>query len=605
MPPAVSPKEFLQALWGDQVGVAELTTITPRRDKVKQIRSYAFFYPGAIDAFVTSSLAHSSRSLNVHMGVCLRREEWPQGGRGTEELALSTHVVWVDLDFEGFGHKGRVVKKEDARKLLAEFPLKPSMIVDSGAGIHVYWILREPAVGAEIWRAKKINRALGKYFGGDTVGDMARVLRVPDTGNFNHDTPKNSFVSYWHPDRRYLLDDFDIVPAPVDEAAPQATSEPEAPGQPRTYHLKPQQPMGNPSPAAHEPRPTPTTVLSEEAIRLTGKLFGDIWFDGWRHQMSLCVAGWMAFAGVSKECARKIVEGAATHVGGDVQQKLKNVEDTYEKFVAGGEIQGRPSLEIMIKESFPPLSKDKAIKVLDAIQKLLPRPKGSPSRGLIEPDFKILALVKYTSSPPVWTVTLEKEGQRIVTKTEHTRFMKYEVFVEDVCDQNTLVPQAALKNPQWRSMINEARRNGLYEEKQAPEELRFGGAIASGLDEFLGEAHHNPDLGILKKFPGHDDEYSFFQIETFRSFLKDRGHPFTQNQITEVLKAKGWESKVRRFGKKTPHVWIKALLKNSTDEGGNGNGHGNGNGNGHGPGPSTPQEAPTNKDLFPETSTNE
>ena len=156
-------------------------------------------------------------------------------------------------------------------------------------------------------------------------------------------------------------------------------------------------------------------------------------------------------------------------------------------------------------------------------------------------------------------------------------------------------------------MINDARRNGLYEEKEAPEELRFGGAIASGLEEFMGEVHYNPDLGLLKKFPGHDDHESFFQIETFRSFLKDRGHSFTQNQLTEKLKGMGWKSEVRRFGKKTPHVWIKALIKNSTDEGGsgNGNGHGNGNGNGNGHGPATPpsQQAsvPEPKELFPET----
>lgn len=597
MPAAVTAKEFLEALWGDQVGIAELTTITPKAVKPQRLNAFGFMYPGALDAFITSALAHNSRELNVYMGVCLRREQWPQGGRGTEALALSTNAVWVDLDFKDGNHKGRTVDPEAARKMLAEFPKKPSIIVKSGGGIHVYWLLKEAAVGAELHTAKKVNRALNKYFGGDPVQDMARILRLPDTANYNCTPPVKAQVSWWHTEFRYLLDDFDFLPQADDPLASAATAATPASGQSWVEGTPPPPSKTAAADSGHEPRPTPTTPLDEDVCRMMGKLFADIWFEGYRHEMALCVGGWLAFAGIKLEHAVDIVRIASDIKKGDTVKRIKDVTDTYAKFVTGGEVKGRPTLETMVDEAFPQLSKDKAKKTLEAIQKLMPRPKGLPSRGLAEADFKILWLTKYTSSPPVWTVTLEKEGKKIITKTEHSRFMKYEVFVEDVCDQNTLVPQAALKNPQWRGMINEARRNGLYDEQVAPPESRPAGAIEKGLEEFLAEGHYNPDIGIMKKFAGYDDDYTFIRLETFREFLKEQGRPFTPSQLTEKLKAMGWESRVRRFGKKTPHVWIKALLKGGGHDPGNGGG--NGNGNGHSPNPKGPASNPDSEIALP------
>lgn len=599
MPAAATTKEFLQALWGQQVGVAELTTITPKAVKPQQLKAYGFMYPSSLDSFITSALAHNSRDLNVYMGVCLRREQWPQGGRGTEALALSSNVVWVDLDFKGANHKGRVVEEEVARKMLREFPKKPSIIVKSGGGIHVYWLLKESAVGAELATVKKISRALGKYFGGDPVGDMARVLRLPGTANFNCTPPVVAEVSWWHPEWVYLLDDFDFLPA-ADELPVAPAAAPSGVSAPTWTEGTPPPPNGAPPASGdHQPRPTPTFPLEDDVCRVMGKLFAEIWFEGWRHEMALCVSGWLAFSGIKLENAVEIVRIASDIVKGDTAKRLKDVSDTYRKFVLGGEVKGRPSLETMIDEAFPALSKDKAKKTLIAIQKLMPKPKGAP-RGQAEADFKILNLVKYTSSPPVWTVTLEKNGKSISTKTEHQRFMKYETFVEDVLDQNTDVPYAGLKNPQWRQMIVEAIRNGLYEEKEAPPELRPAGAIEKGLEEFLSESHYNPDVGILKKFPGNDDEKSFFKLETFREFLGEQGRSFTPSQLTEKLKAMGWESLVRRFGKKTVRVWAKSLIKSGGS--GNGNGHGNGNGVSHPPEAhatsTTLSDIPTS-DLFP------
>jgi hypothetical protein len=564
MAAVATAKQFLQALWGEQAGVAELTTITYKPAAAPIVKPYPWNYPDSLDSLLDAAKRHNKHT-NVYMGVCLRKERWKEGSRGTKALALSSTVIWLDLDFKG------QITREEAHRRINAFKLKPSIIVHTGGGVHVYWMLKELAVGGELGIVEKVNKAVAKNLGGDPTGDAARILRIPDHLNFKYDPPRPVEIIYWNPKKTYILSDFSFLSTETG------------------FTLVPETINSNDLPETeqgHEARPTPTFILDDDTCRQLGKLFSHIWFEGTRHNMSLCVAGWLAFSGIKLEHAKTIVTIASNAVKGDTESKLKNVEDTYRKFVSGGEVKGRPSLETMVDELPAGPLKDQARKTLEQIQKLMPKQKGAP-RGQAEPDFKILWLEKYTSEPAVWTATLEKDGRKLVTKTEHTRFMKYEVFVEDVFDQNELGPSAGLKNPQWRHMINEARRNGLYKETIAPPESKPAGAIEKGLEEFLAESHLNPDIGILKKFAGHDDDDSFYRLETFRGFLEDQGRKFSQNQLTEKLKAMGWESKVRRFGKKTVHVWVKTLLKGG---GSNGNGHSGGNGDG----PAKIPSAPTN-----------
>lgn len=622
MPPAATPLQFLRALWGENTGWAELTVIT---SKGEFLSALPIQYPQYTETLITES-ERFNKQHNVYMGVCLRREKWPRKTgkknidgtdeiekRGRESNARSSMVVWMDLDFKGSHHKSesKTIDKEVARKMLREFPLKPSIIVKSGgdqeSGVHVYWLLKEPALGAELRTVKAINKALSKHFTGVDSGadskviDLARVLRLPGSVNWNLEKPEAAYVSWWHPELQYTFLDFEQY-LEIPKISEGFTLIPGGQAEPLL-------PAGAHAPSEHEARPTPTTELDDQICQMIGKMFSKVWLMGSRHEISLYISGWMAFAGVKYESTIKIVQTASGLAGGETAQKLDNVRDTYTKFIQGGEVAGKPSLESYIEKEFPEGEmRSFGKKTLEAIQKLLPKPKGF-RKSIGEIDFKILHLVKYTSQPAVWTATLEKAGHKLVTRTEHSRFMKYEVFVEDVFDQNGSGPAAGLKNPEWRHMINLAIDNGLYEEKPAPDESRPTGAIEKGLEEFLAEAKEAPDIGLLKKFPGYDEEATFFRLETFRDFLEEQGRKFSQNQLTERLKSMGWESKVRRFGKKTPHVWLKATIQGPSDNGNGstGNGHG-GNGNGHGGGepeahptpPGLPPEKPPS-DLFPST----
>lgn len=71
--------------------------------------------------------------------------------------------------------------KEEQKKKILSFPLRPSCIVESGRGYHAYWYLNQSdAIDEKMWT--HIQHELALRFGSDTaVKDPARLLRMPGT----------------------------------------------------------------------------------------------------------------------------------------------------------------------------------------------------------------------------------------------------------------------------------------------------------------------------------------------------------------------------------------------------------------------------------------
>lgn len=545
MPPAqVSEENFLRAIWGEATGYAELTSIT----REGTVKSFGFTYPDSLTSLIDAAKRHNEHA-NIYMGVCLRRETWPRKNskgvmefRGTEENTLSAGVVWAEFDFSDQGHKGKTVTSDEARKALKEFPLKPSIVIRSGGGIQVYWLLKEPVIGTDLSKIKAINKAVAKLTGADpSATDLARILRIPWTMNLKYDPTRRVEISFWRPEYRYAIDDFDFLALEKEAATHSVAVSSEAVPNNSKYARK-----------------LPDTDLDADTCSKVGKLFAEVWYEGWRHEMALCVSGWLAFSGISLESAKAIIGEASTVVKGNTDKRLKDVEDTYRAFMNGGDVKGKPSLEAMISEGFPEATRPTAKKILDAIHKLISKKKPEKKTKL-EPDFKIRKLVKFTSQPARWKVTIEKDGKEFVTSVEHTKFIRYDLFAEEVCDQNTIVPEVSLKTAQWRQMINDAVRNGLYEEREAPLESRPNGAIERGLEDFLSDIKINPDYNILKKYAGCDDENIFFIIKTLKDVLTETGYKYDQNHLISILKEMKWNSAPRRFGKKVIRVWQKPV----------------------------------------------
>ena len=186
---------------------------------------------------------------NIFFGVCPR-----SGRKGQHDLAWqirTVRVLWADID--------HVTVAEALQRIQAAGLPEPSIVVNSGNGVHVYWILSEayaiddagPSIpvftefvksptgkkkprkfilenGDKVYldqrrhslklspKAQHIQDILAgikEAIGGDHTTDLARLLRLPFTLNRKDEKngvePKPTELAVFEPSRRYSLDQFE------------------------------------------------------------------------------------------------------------------------------------------------------------------------------------------------------------------------------------------------------------------------------------------------------------------------------------------------------------------------------------------------------------
>jgi len=146
-------------------------------------------------------LKMQSKGYGIYFGVCPRKE-----AKGTKQSVSCIHVLWADIDSKAFNGD-----KKKALKCLKSFKLKPTIIIDSGNGYHVYWKLKEGVTDkSEIENyLKSIANAINAD---DTVCEVSRVLRLPGTVN-NKEKQVSRPVKIVELNNRavYQLSDFDFI----------------------------------------------------------------------------------------------------------------------------------------------------------------------------------------------------------------------------------------------------------------------------------------------------------------------------------------------------------------------------------------------------------
>jgi hypothetical protein len=154
------------------------------------------------------------RRENLYVGVAARGPE----NNGTFENLIALEVGFADCDW-------KTTPEAEVRKRLGEFPFIPTMVVNTGGGIHPYWGLLDPLMLPEDAPvARRLLRGLALKFGGDLeVGEPTRILRIPGTPNYKYDPPRLVWLESCHPERRYLVDDL-LQFLPEEEAAPPGQS---------------------------------------------------------------------------------------------------------------------------------------------------------------------------------------------------------------------------------------------------------------------------------------------------------------------------------------------------------------------------------------------
>ena len=197
---------FLAALFDGCEGLIEVRAIPVSKDEGGSIHR-AFFSRDAIPDVLDWCRQRLGGDDGLYVAVATRQSD----ASGALANCLHLPALFADLDFKD-NSEGKV------RTRLEGFSLQPSIVVQSGHGLHVYWLLKEPIdLVEDAAEAGQLLRRLAAHLQGDPASaEPARVLRIPGTYN-RKDTPAVRVVTEcFDLERRYTTFD-------VNEALPEVT----------------------------------------------------------------------------------------------------------------------------------------------------------------------------------------------------------------------------------------------------------------------------------------------------------------------------------------------------------------------------------------------
>lgn len=217
---AMTRAAFLKALFPDAAGYVDMRAL--RDGQAAKAHRFRADDREGIDDFVDQFHVR-----NIYIGVAARESD--ESGKAANCRQLG--ALFSDIDFKDSS-------EADARQRLKTFQLQPSIIVASGGGLQVYYLLDQPfdLQNGGLTKAKNLLRALATALGGDmSAAEPARILRLPGTLNYKYNPPRPVRIERFD-QRRYALDDIVAVLPEIisDEPAPsRAAVEPHMSREPR------------------------------------------------------------------------------------------------------------------------------------------------------------------------------------------------------------------------------------------------------------------------------------------------------------------------------------------------------------------------------------
>lgn len=196
----MNTKEFLQMVAGEG-GVVHVRTI-PANDE-KNVEE--FWIDPSLYSAETIEEQFNSKSLNEEVNMFFQVSSVDVGSKKPKVA----NAIWVDLDI--YKYPGGELQ---AMGLLRALP-KPTVIVRSGRGMHIYWKLKEPVdASGPMSPAQTLSKSMHWFLGGDPGHSPARLLRIPNTYNFKPKEYEGGKLCeiIQHNDVEYTEKDF-----PVDE----------------------------------------------------------------------------------------------------------------------------------------------------------------------------------------------------------------------------------------------------------------------------------------------------------------------------------------------------------------------------------------------------
>ena len=216
--------EFFRALYPEESeGHTYLWTLPDKRTQI--------FAASAHTEIAQAARNTGDAGKDVYFSVGLSERLFRAHERAKSADIIAIPALWVDIDIADNTHAAKSLPPDytAARALLPEM-LDPSIVVDSGHGIHAYYIFRElldtrteeerRAAEDLLRRLQGAVRARAAIHGWhvDSVPDLCRVLRVPGTLNRKGGGAVPCVVAEYSEELRYNAEDFDVLP-PVESGS--------------------------------------------------------------------------------------------------------------------------------------------------------------------------------------------------------------------------------------------------------------------------------------------------------------------------------------------------------------------------------------------------
>lgn len=558
---AVSPREFFEALYaGIGGGFIEIRPLLDKSDPEYKSppgskfegKSRRFFdlarkeIPKAAD-YCLGLGAPDAKELRLHtyFGVGVRKDR-----KGGKTAIGCVPAAFTDVDFKH-------VPKDQVLERLKAFPIKPSIVVTSGNGVHVYWLLEEPVFQSAFHRLEEVNRRLLQMIGAQVgTQDVSRILRVPGTVNLKAEYPDPKPVTQvvrFEPDRRC---DFEALAKLLitkesekrRESAPETSQD--APGRAQIDPPTPAPPQSQTSPLEVASLPvsdfTKRIVLEGVPAYIEYRQATDPpeRFEMRKRENKLTrseadghVVYQLLAAGLSDSKIYALYRDPRNHIG----EKYRERKDG-DKYL-GTTIQKTKAFRL----EHPRVPQNAAA---ERIGKTI-------TRKFPDAQIEIPTITKINYQSPIYLVhsRLIETGDAVQTRCTEDELDSFKKFRKRFLVQNDRFPPFVTQQD-WEILVNGAK----FEIQEVDKELATVEAeIEASLDDWLSQAQSEVSETVLQYLPVHDQESDqvYVRLKAFMHYLTNERVDAKKRDIVQVVKRKGFHLETKRFGPSTAKVWVK------------------------------------------------
>ncbi len=204
--------EFLQDLYAEVEGFITIWTLQDGKTVWLPVNN--------LPAICNTITKLAKQKKDIYFGVGLAKEK-KSTGRTTNDTVSFIPGFWFDFDRKSPTKNNVPETLKNIIDFLREDQFLPSILVDSGHGLHGYWLFKEIwdiSEPEERMRAADLLHRFQQYFYNrglkynwkfDKTADLCRILRIPGTTNYKFEPVPVKIIH--SSSIRYNPDDFDSV----------------------------------------------------------------------------------------------------------------------------------------------------------------------------------------------------------------------------------------------------------------------------------------------------------------------------------------------------------------------------------------------------------